>query len=669
MKKIDSMQTILLKIARSDNLALAFILPVFGVLLFYYKVETPFPHIPAGLYALMGETIAGNGFSLPTTIPYYGPGGIPFAYPPLSFYLMAFSQVYLNVNSFDYMRFAPSLFLLLSLVPMFLLVKEMTKSPRQAAIATCFFGTSYGIVVNHYYSPGLCRGVALLFMLFCIYFAYKTYFSSKFLFAISTSIFLSLTILSHLYYAVFAIVSIITFVLLSKQMPFWKKFLMCMAIGIGSLVVTSPWWLTVIARHGINIFRNAFGTHDVSSILHLLDDFPGRGLILLNSLLTNSYENPVLVGTAVLGLAYYLAAKKFLLPGWLLISVLVLGGDGQRFIAIICVIVGAGAVEYLLVNLPELLWKEIKLWLRNTIIYVVFFIIIIMSAACAFFFRLGSSASGYSAVIPIYMGASLFTKLISYYIFDLFSKKGKSPDLIGKDIRKIFLSVTIASIIVTAAVISLHALKLIALRVPYSVLVLDWLLTILFMYGFYAVFCKLYANEARFFPSVIFLIVLGIGCYVSQPTLYHIDSLVTKKFFTSVLEMSHWLEKNVTPEATYMMVSEDESFQLPGILRFDDEWFPYLLKRTPVVLPYGAEWTGDYGRQQTLLADIHKCSQMQSWICLETFMRANQIHPDLLIVHKHDEPYSIYIALYQDENWNMIFENQQFAVWQSLNNH
>ena len=170
-------------------------------------------------------------------------------------------------------------------------------------------------------------------------------------------------------------------------------------------------------------------------------------------------------------------------------------------------------------------------------------------------------------------------------------------------------------------------------------------------------------------PAAIFLIALGTGSYVSQPTLFYIDSAKTKVFFNSVLDMSHWLEKNTPLDSTYMMVSEDFSYQSPGIWRYDDEWFPYLLKRTPVVCPYGAEWTGGYNHQQSLLADIHTCSEIQSWICLETFMNANQINPDLLIVHRHNEPYSIYSALSQDSNWHLIYNNQEYAIWQPFDNH
>lgn len=43
----------------------------------------------AGMFTQMAEQIAGANFVLPAEIPYYGPGGIPFVYPPLGHYLFA----------------------------------------------------------------------------------------------------------------------------------------------------------------------------------------------------------------------------------------------------------------------------------------------------------------------------------------------------------------------------------------------------------------------------------------------------------------------------------------------------------------------------------------------------------------------------------------------------
>ena len=122
-----------LSVIFSDHLALAILLLVFAAFLFLSKLGTPYPNGYAGLYTLMAERIVANGSAVPPTIPLYGPGGIPFAYPPLAFYLMAAVTTFFKVQPFDYLRFAPALFYLLSLVPMYALSRAITASPRQAA--------------------------------------------------------------------------------------------------------------------------------------------------------------------------------------------------------------------------------------------------------------------------------------------------------------------------------------------------------------------------------------------------------------------------------------------------------------------------------------------------------------------------------------------------------
>ena len=56
----------------------------------YHLFKVDFVHEPfrlGGLFVEFSEQIAQNGFRFPVTIPYYSEGGIPFAYPPLGFYL------------------------------------------------------------------------------------------------------------------------------------------------------------------------------------------------------------------------------------------------------------------------------------------------------------------------------------------------------------------------------------------------------------------------------------------------------------------------------------------------------------------------------------------------------------------------------------------------------
>ena len=55
--------------------------------LFSIPFNTPF-HL-GGIFYEFSLQIIQNHFVLPNTIPYYSLGGIPFAYPPLGFYIQA----------------------------------------------------------------------------------------------------------------------------------------------------------------------------------------------------------------------------------------------------------------------------------------------------------------------------------------------------------------------------------------------------------------------------------------------------------------------------------------------------------------------------------------------------------------------------------------------------
>jgi len=68
---------------------------------FFAATTHSLPVGEAGLYALMSELVVANRFALPSEVPFYGPGGIPFAYPPVAFCLAAFSTALLDISIYD----------------------------------------------------------------------------------------------------------------------------------------------------------------------------------------------------------------------------------------------------------------------------------------------------------------------------------------------------------------------------------------------------------------------------------------------------------------------------------------------------------------------------------------------------------------------------------------
>ena len=60
---------------------------IFPLIMMEFPTEVPYNG--GGLYYHFSETILENNFAYPRIIPYYTDNGIPFAYPPLLFYLIA----------------------------------------------------------------------------------------------------------------------------------------------------------------------------------------------------------------------------------------------------------------------------------------------------------------------------------------------------------------------------------------------------------------------------------------------------------------------------------------------------------------------------------------------------------------------------------------------------
>ncbi|MFC6962724.1 hypothetical protein ACFQL7_07540 [Halocatena marina] len=54
-----------------------------------YYITHPYPAYGAGLFLAMADQIQATGYHFPTTIPHYTLGGVPFAYPPLQFFVVA----------------------------------------------------------------------------------------------------------------------------------------------------------------------------------------------------------------------------------------------------------------------------------------------------------------------------------------------------------------------------------------------------------------------------------------------------------------------------------------------------------------------------------------------------------------------------------------------------
>jgi len=230
----------------------------FGLFLrLQFVYRNPFPMNDGGFFLSMIQDLQNNHFKIPKfTI--YNNLDIPFAYPPLSIYSAAFLNQFLNIDLFDIFRIYPLLFNLLSIPLFYFLCKELTETNSAAFLATAIYtvmNPSYEWLIS---GGGLTRSPAhTLFIVSLTLFLVYLRTSKKWVLIFSI-ISAALMTLHHLEYTWMLVYSIFIFTFFQRKRI--KSAPIITFYGLGLLVLTAPYWFTVVRIHGPSPFMNAFST-------------------------------------------------------------------------------------------------------------------------------------------------------------------------------------------------------------------------------------------------------------------------------------------------------------------------------------------------------------------------------------------------------------------------
>jgi len=282
-----------------------------AILRFIPSTLAGFPVHDGGMFYFMVEELKSNHFVLPVFTG-YNLSDIPFAYPPFGFYATALISTLFRIPALDVIHWLPPLISTISLPIFYLLADEILESKKQAALSTLFYGllpASYEWTVM---GGGITRAFGLIFMFLTIIFTNRLFAHSGYKPALLTALFGALAFLSHPQSGLQAAsVSILLWLFRgrSKRTFFWSGF-----VVIGVIALTSPWWGTILSYHGIASFSSAMRISN------------GSLLYLIKLLLVWLEKGPVITLIAAIGVTGLLAAlmqKKFLLPIWLILPLLV----------------------------------------------------------------------------------------------------------------------------------------------------------------------------------------------------------------------------------------------------------------------------------------------------------------------------------------------------------
>jgi uncharacterized membrane protein len=224
-------------------------LMVGGIVRILPMLGTDFPLNDGGLFGIMIQDLVDAGFLLPASTSYNGLN-IPFAYPPLGFYVAGIGQQVFGLSIPETLRAVPLMVNLATIPAVYWLASAVLRSRSGgtlAALAFALLPRSYLVLIT---GGGITRGLGLLLAIIALGLAWRLLQSRDHRWWAVTVLGLDggLTALAHPQAAVFQATSIVVF--LPWAIDKREAVVRVAVSGAVGLVVLSTWLIPVIAVHG-----------------------------------------------------------------------------------------------------------------------------------------------------------------------------------------------------------------------------------------------------------------------------------------------------------------------------------------------------------------------------------------------------------------------------------
>jgi hypothetical protein len=212
---------------------------------------------------------------------------------------------------------------------------------------------------------GLTRGLGLLFSQLTIaswfFLREKNNSSSFFLIALI----LSLSALTHPEAAIFAFLSLFLAVIFSQKKT--QELIRFCVVSLLTVVITSPWWMTLLMRYGTGPFLEARLTGgNFQAVANYIFSF---------SFLEQSMLD-ILGVFCFLGFFYHLSQKKFYYPVWVLALIIINSRSASRFTVVPLSILATSLLFDIIFPFVKNIYKQsINKTLRSfSLLFIVFYI-------------------------------------------------------------------------------------------------------------------------------------------------------------------------------------------------------------------------------------------------------------------------------------------------------
>jgi len=336
------------------------LLPVtsYGFITWSYLSAHQFPAYGGGLFQAMATAIQFQGYQLPTYIPWYLDGQIPFAYPPAAFYVIAVVRDLTGLSGVWMALYGSLIMTAILLVVFARFSNTLLDSWAAASIATTCLAMMPHFFRLHISAGGIVRALGFTLALFGVTAGLRVYRDGDKEQLKFAALGFGLTTLTHPIYSGFCGLSIFVFYLYfdRKRSGLWTG----MKIASMGLLITLPWFATVMMRHGAGIYLGATNTQNIfpNSLATAFDSLLYWDIIFDSGLTnTNIWIVCLLVTTIV---AAYL--KEWLVPAWILLLGLVFN-LGRFQYALAAVLIGWVAKD-----LTQLLSLKMETWKSQGIV-------------------------------------------------------------------------------------------------------------------------------------------------------------------------------------------------------------------------------------------------------------------------------------------------------------
>lgn len=313
---------------------------LFGAYLrLYIPAISGFPINDGALFLKMIEGVQQNDFALPFYVE-YNRLEIPFAYPPLAFYIAGAVSVLFQIPPIQVMTWMPAFVLVLTLPFVFYFARLVTNSTFQAGIAIFFYAFLPRTTLWLIMGGGVTRSLGNLFLVLAASQLFLLITRKQRVYIISSIVFCSLVCLSHPEAALHtAMTGALLWFTLDKKIGGVKNGLI---VALGTLALTSPWWTLILSRFGLSPFLSAgkTGFHSLFVIFQFLDNFAGEKLLTIISVL------------AILGLFHQISKKQAFLPAWFILPFILEPRNAPNVVVIpMCILASVYLTETVLPGL------------------------------------------------------------------------------------------------------------------------------------------------------------------------------------------------------------------------------------------------------------------------------------------------------------------------------